>query len=75
MTNAREIVDVYIGSEEEEKFDMWFSYRELRDQFDVADHVGRAETMKSPEAPGRKRQKSGSGILRKLAISPWPLHV
>ncbi|MBN2721109.1 MAG: hypothetical protein JXR72_08410 [Proteobacteria bacterium] len=75
MTSAREIVDVYIGSEEVEKFDMWFSYRELRNQFDAADHIGRAGIRKSPAAPGKTRQKSGSGILRKLAINPWPLHV
>jgi hypothetical protein len=39
MPDAREIMDVYTGSEENEQFDMWFSNRDLRSQFDAIDHL------------------------------------
>ena len=74
MGSAREIVDIYIGSDEEEQFDMWFPNRELRGQFDAADRLGCVERP-APEEQ-KTRLKGRPRFLKKLAkYHSWPLHL
>ena len=61
MAEAREIMDIYTGSEENEQFDMWFSNRELRPQFEAIDHILSVRGGKNREG-GRD-----TGIWHRLA--------
>ena len=76
MPDAREIMDVYTGSEEDERLDMYLSNRELREQFDALDKIVwknrqriQSRTIDTPYGGIR-------GLWTRLTRHcPWPGHV
>ena len=76
MQDAREIMDVYTGSEENEQFDMWFSNRDLRTQFDAIDDL--RENRKQKSTGGTKDRATGrtQGLWQRLTrYCHWPGHI
>ncbi len=76
MPDAREIMDVYLGSDEEEQFDLWLSNRELRTQFDAVDHLvwkrGKRTLPRGKSTSSRGTRK----FWRKLSKNhPWPVQM
>ncbi len=76
MANAREIMDVYLGSSAEEQFDLWFSNRDLRTQFDAVEHIAQ-QREGLPSSPGKNAPSGGrQGFRGKLTgCHPWPARV
>jgi hypothetical protein len=76
MPDAREIMDVYTGSDESEQFDMWFSNRELRTQFDAVDHLAKKREKglqpESTDTPSRGVQRLWNRLTK---CCPWPGHI
>ena len=76
MPEAREFMDVYTGSEENEQLDMWLSIRDLRTQFDAVDRLAwkrdkKRQAITSTARPG-SIQKLWSVVTKHC---PWPGHI
>jgi hypothetical protein len=76
MPDAREIMDVYMGSDEVEQFDLWFSNRELRTQFDAVDHLSWKRWMLTSSRGKNTRSKGRQKFQGRMAkCHPWPARV
>ena len=76
MPDARKIMDVYTGSSEPEQFDMWFSNRELRTQFNAIDHIQEIRGKEAPAGAGGPGSRRVPTAWRRLARwCPWPGHI
>ena len=76
MASAREIMDVYLGSSAEEQFDLWFSNRDLRTQFDEVDRIAQQrEDLTS--SLGKNAPSGGSQRFREKVAGchPWPARI
>jgi len=76
MPDAREIMDVYMGSDEGEQFDMWFSNRELRTQFEAVNHLAMRRKDRTPSREKDSRSGGSQRFWRRLVKHhPWPARV
>ena len=69
-------MDVYMGSDEGEQFDMWFSNRELRTQFEAVDHLTMRRKDQTPSREKTTRPGRNQRFGRMLArFQAWPAQV